>query len=168
MSVMHWPFCPAIISCCYQHVFYFVQINMDGWMDGNHTEDSLTDNHTDAWRSLTIRRPYFKTSRPVVAVRPRDFSCLSEITRIFSSSTVRFYALRGAYSHKIWCRCMYPVQSYWHFSEIQDGGRRHLRFSVYVNLAIPACWLCGIVFCTKFGSNICYIHWDRRIYASDL
>ena len=34
MSVMHWPFCPAFISCCYQHVFYFVQINMDGWMEG--------------------------------------------------------------------------------------------------------------------------------------
>jgi len=34
---------------------------------------------------------------------------------------------------------MYPVQSYWHFSEIQDGGRRHLGFSVYVNLAILAC-----------------------------
>jgi len=28
----------------------------------------------------------------------------------------------------------------WHFSEIQDGGRRHLGFSVYMNLAIPACW----------------------------
>ena len=25
------------------------------------------------------------------------------------------------------------------FSEIQDGDRRHLEFSVYVNLAIPAC-----------------------------
>jgi len=25
------------------------------------------------------------------------------------------------------------------FSEIQDGGRRHVGFSVYVNLAIPAC-----------------------------
>jgi len=25
------------------------------------------------------------------------------------------------------------------FSEIQDGGRRHLGFSVYVNLAVPAC-----------------------------
>jgi len=38
------------------------------------------------------------------------------------------------------CRCMYPVQSYWRFSEIQDGGRRHLGFSVFMNLAIPACW----------------------------
>jgi len=25
-----------------------------------------------------------------------------------------------------------------HFSEIQDGDRRHLGFSVYMNLAIPA------------------------------
>ena len=24
------------------------------------------------------------------------------------------------------------------------------------------------VSCTKFGSNICYCHWDRRTYASDL
>jgi len=24
------------------------------------------------------------------------------------------------------------------------------------------------VFCTKFGSNICYSHWDRRTYASDI
>ena len=35
-----------------------------------------------------------------------------------------------------------------HFSEIQDGGRRHLGFSVYVNLAIPAllivCYLCSV------------------------
>jgi len=23
-------------------------------------------------------------------------------------------------------------------------------------------------FCTKFGSNICYSHWDQRTYASDL
>ena len=24
------------------------------------------------------------------------------------------------------------------------------------------------VFCTKFGLNICYSHWDRRTYAEDL
>ena len=24
------------------------------------------------------------------------------------------------------------------------------------------------VFCTKFGSNICYSHWDRRTYASEI
>jgi len=47
---------------------------------------------------------------------------------------------RDAYSCKIWCRYLYPVRSYWHFSEIQDGGRRHLGFSDYVNLATPACW----------------------------
>jgi len=26
----------------------------------------------------------------------------------------------------------------------------------------------AFVFCTKFGSNICYSHWDRRTYAEDL
>jgi len=25
-----------------------------------------------------------------------------------------------------------------------------------------------LVFCTKFGSNICYSHWDRRTYPSEL
>jgi len=37
-------------------------------------------------------------------------------------------------------------------------------------------WICPFrrvgsvvfVFCTKFGSNICYSHWDRRTYALDL
>ena len=26
----------------------------------------------------------------------------------------------------------------------------------------------SFVFCTKFGLNICYSHWDRRTYASDI
>jgi len=30
------------------------------------------------------------------------------------------------------------------FFEIQDSGNRHVGFSGYVNLAIPACWWCGI------------------------
>ena len=51
---------------------------------------------------------------------------------------------RDASSHKIWCRYLYPARSYWHFSKIQDGGRRHLGFSDYVNMAIPACWQCGV------------------------
>ena len=75
---------------------------------------------------------------------------------------------RGASSHKIWCRHMYPGQSYWHFPEIQDGGRRRLGFSVYVNFAIPAFDCVVFVFCRKFVSNICYSHWDRRTYASDV
>jgi len=35
-------------------------------------------------------------------------------------------------------------------------------------------WLFGcddsvvFVFCTKFGSNICYTNWDRRTYVSDI
>jgi len=30
--------------------------------------------------------------------------------------------------HKIWCRYIYPMRSYWHFAEIKDGGHRHLGF----------------------------------------
>jgi len=46
---------------------------------------------------------------------------------------------RDTSSHKIWCR--YTLSSPdWHFSEIKVGGRRHLGFSGYVNLAIPTCW----------------------------
>ena len=37
-------------------------------------------------------------------------------------------AVHGASSHKIWCIYLYPVRSYWHFSKIQDGVRRHLGF----------------------------------------
>jgi len=36
---------------------------------------------------------------------------------------------RDASSHKIWCRYLYPIRSYWHFSEIKEGGSRHLGFS---------------------------------------
>ena len=37
-------------------------------------------------------------------------------------------------------RYLYSVRSYWPFFEIKDGGRRHLEFSRYENLAIPTCW----------------------------
>ena len=36
------------------------------------------------------------------------------------------------------------IDELWPKSNYQDGDRRHLEFSVYVNLAIPACWQCGI------------------------
>jgi len=42
---------------------------------------------------------------------------------------------RGASVHQLWCKDLYPTWSYWHFPEIQHGGRRHLGFSSYVNLA---------------------------------
>jgi len=35
---------------------------------------------------------------------------------------------RDVSSHNIWCRYLYPIRSYWYFSEIQNGGRRHLGF----------------------------------------
>jgi len=67
---------------------------------------------------------------------------------------------RDASSCKIWCRYLYPVRSYWHFSEIQDGGRRHLGFSDYVNLAIRVCWYCGI--CVLYQIGLKYMHWLLR------
>jgi len=75
---------------------------------------------------------------------------------------------RGASFYKIWCRYLYSVRSYWHFSEIQDGGCRHLGFLGYVNLAIPGVDRVLFVLCTKFCSNICYCHWDQSTYPIDL
>ena len=46
------------------------------------------------------------------------------------------------------------------FSEIQDGGRRHLGFSDYVNLAIRVCWQCGI--CVVYQIGLKYMHWLQR------
>ena len=54
------------------------------------------------------------------------------------------------------------------FSEIQDGGRSHLGFSVYRIWPFRCVDSVVFVLCTKFGLNICYSHWDRHIYASKL
>ena len=96
---------------------------------------------------------------------------IHDVTRI----NFRFWLLvtwsfphgRDASSRNIWCRYLYPIRSYWHFSEIKDGGPRHLDFQVM--------WIWfrrvdSVVFvlCTKFGSNICYSHRDRHTYASDI
>ena len=55
------------------------------------------------------------------------------------------------------------------FFEIQDGGRRYLGFWSYVNLAHFLCWhIVVLELCTKFGSNICHNHRDRRTYAPDV
>jgi len=35
---------------------------------------------------------------------------------------------RDTSSHKIWRIYLYTIRSYWHFSEIKDGGGRHLGF----------------------------------------
>jgi len=74
-----------------------------------------------------------------------------------------------ASSHIIWCGYIYPVRSYLHFSQIQDGGHHHLGFSFF-KCIWPFLRADSVVFvfCTKFVSNICYSHRDRRTYASDL
>jgi len=75
---------------------------------------------------------------------------------------------RDASSHKIWYIYLYSVRSYWHFSEIQMAAAAILDFQFMWNWPF---WHVGnvvFVFCTKFGSNICYSHWDRCTYPSDL
>jgi len=47
-----------------------------------------------------------------------------------------------------------------YFSKIQDGGRRHLGFSDYANLAIRVCWLCRI--CALYQIGWKYLHWSLR------
>ena len=54
------------------------------------------------------------------------------------------------------------------FSVIQHGARCHLVFSSYANLAFRHVSSVVLELCTKFGSNIGYSHWDRRIYAPDV
>jgi len=74
---------------------------------------------------------------------------------------------RDASSHKIWYTYLYPVRSYWHFfPKFKMAAAAILDFHVmWIWQFRPV----GIfVFCTKFGSNICYSHWDRRTYAEDL
>jgi len=54
-------------------------------------------------------------------------------------------------------------------------SRGHLRVAV-VHLSIQCMWIWPLrrvgsvvfVFCTKFGSNIYYSHWDQRTYASNI
>jgi len=50
----------------------------------------------------------------------------------------------GASSHIIWCkRCLSSPKLLTFFRNSRwrrDGGRRHLGFPFYVNLAIPVCW----------------------------
>ena len=59
---------------------------------------------------------------------------------------------------------LYPVQSYWHFfPKFKMAADAILYFQF---MLIWPFRRVVFVFCTKFGSNICYSHWDRRTYAS--
>ena len=75
-----------------------------------------------------------------------------------------------ASSHIIWCK-------------ISLSSPKLLTFFLNSRWRPPPSWIFSLcefghpfrrvvsvvfVFCTKFGSNICYSHWDRRTFASDL
>jgi len=75
---------------------------------------------------------------------------------------------RDASAHQILRKQLYPIRSYWHFPKSKMATAAILDF--------PFMWIwpfwrvdsAVFVLCTKFGSNICYSHWDRRTYASDV
>jgi len=75
-----------------------------------------------------------------------------------------------ASSHKIWCIYFNPVRTYWHFSEIENGmaAVAILHFQSVWIWPYPGLYSVAFVFCAKFGLNICYSHWDRRTYVTDL
>ena len=76
---------------------------------------------------------------------------------------------RGASSHKLCCRYMYPVQSYWHF--LWNSRWRPPPSWILSFLWIWPFWRVDsmvFVLSAKFGSNICYSHCDRHTYASNL
>ena len=51
-----------------------------------------------------------------------------ELTSGFDLATWSSPHGRDASSHNVWCRYLYPIRSYFYFSKIKDGGRRHLGF----------------------------------------
>ena len=61
------------------------------------------------------------------------------------------------------------MRSCWRIHENKDGGRRHLGFFKLSEFGIfRRVESVVLELCTKFGSNICYSHWDRRTYAPDV
>ena len=76
---------------------------------------------------------------------------------------------RGASSHIFFAKYIYPVQSYWHFfPKLMMAAAAILDFQLMWIWPFQRVGSVVFVFCTKFGSNICYSHWDRRTYALDV
>ena len=84
-----------------------------------------------------------------------------------------YHLMSSALFRKIWCIYLHPVRSYWHFFYFTwpKNPRWRQPASCIFRLRI---WpfrrvdRVAFVFCTKFGSNIRYSHWDRRTYAWDV
>ena len=69
---------------------------------------------------------------------------------------------RAASFHITWCKIsLSSPKLLWFFRNSRWRPPPSWIFSLYEFGSVV------FVFCTKFGSNICYSHWDRRKYASD-
>ena len=168
MSVMHWPFCPAFISCCYQHVFYFVQINMDGWMDGCITRWTCLFRHCRLPWELHVRA----ISQRLLLLRTRQVAVVWSQSKMYLSSPQQ-----SSGSDQQCCRAdccdwlAVPPQkwAFWLLPAIQsmaDGrvSNLHLRFSVSFFFCLRTDRRCimqaiGVKFCPErvfspFGSDV--------------
>jgi len=75
---------------------------------------------------------------------------------------------RDASAHQLLRKELYPIRSYWHFPKSKMAIAAILDFQFMWIWPFRRVDRAVFVFCTKFGSNICYSHWDRRTFASDL
>jgi len=75
---------------------------------------------------------------------------------------------RDASVHQLLRKYLYPIRSYWHFPKSKTATAAILDFQFMCIWPFRRVDRAVFVFCTKFGSNICYSHWDRHTYASDL
>jgi len=75
---------------------------------------------------------------------------------------------RDASVHQLLRKYLYPIRSYWHFPKSKTATAAILDFQFMCIWPFRRVDRAVFVFCTKFGSNICYSHRDRRTYASDL
>ena len=75
---------------------------------------------------------------------------------------------RDASSHKIWCRYLYIQSKVDIFPKSKMAAASTLDFQFMWIWLFRRVDSVVFVLCAKFGSNICYSHWDRRTYASDI
>ena len=75
-----------------------------------------------------------------------------------------------ASSYIIWCKISLSSPDFFlhFFPKFKMAAAAILDFQFMWIWLFPCVDSVVFVFCTKFCSNICYSHWDRRTYASDL
>jgi len=70
----------------------------------------------------------------------------------------------GVSAHRLWCKVLYPIRSYWHFFPNSRWLPPPSWFSTFENLAHSIMLTVMVLeLSTKFGSTICDSHWNNAI-----